>query len=653
MQNRSLCVVVCAPTSWLRSPIAEQRAWSACPSLSSRVSPRRRLLFDLATCTCRAVSCALSVESNGHAPSTAQFRDVLARTSSIARRGCVGEPAEERTRRSDRIDGETDVGPDGRGEGPVEILVGTRIEEARFGLGFDGLRRFAVDMIAWKSAIRVSLLAEDTCPIVGRSRENGYTFLCGLSDTACGWSPHGAVGASGRAVFPLHHTLPVPIGSDISPALFRSNGHMRRGSSSVSRSPIFSKREISRSFPSLFGPLETFSIGQLVPLADQKEDPPATSAEAFSVTPASSVGSTGSLRRSNPTFRGSSRAGSPCLASTVRPVDLFGAAGRKSHRPIPSSLAKAQPTWTGFGAGRTDGGWQGRSVRFVPRDGRSPRDEAGTRGSDQGPGWRQYHVRTTNERCRRDAWLTMEWSGTGSSGAGRLLRPAIATAQATEEGAVGRRKTARARFGTKWSTSWDAQVRVRGKRPFANRFDGRCASHLVARRHLRAAAVQPCDETFRRTKPRPSNSVQCCRLVSFVLCVKGSRHVHRDTCICFAHLLRAHTAVPRLFPVEREASCPTCSVHSSFSWTCTLASTRAVAGERFLARPMGSTSWRAPSSSCIGRCGHRAVAWLPICPDPGMEHPVTLRGGRHPTRRCRHTAEERVGEGRGARNGRP
>lgn len=270
MQIRSLCVVFCAPISWLRSPIAEQRAWSACSSLSSRVSPRRRLLFDPATCTCRAVSFALSVESKGHPPSTAWFRDVLARTTSIARRGYLGKPADERRGRSRRTGVETEVIPDGWGKGTGEVLVGTWIEEARFGLGFEDLRRFAVDTIAGKSAIHVSFPAEDTCPVVGRSRENGYAFLCGFSDTVCGWSPRRAVGASGRTFLPLRVMLLMPMTSDLLVVLFRSTGHVRRGSSSVSRSPIFSKREISRSFPSLYEALETFSIGQLVPLADQR-----------------------------------------------------------------------------------------------------------------------------------------------------------------------------------------------------------------------------------------------------------------------------------------------------------------------------------------------------------------------------------------------
>lgn len=118
-----------------------------------------------------------------------------------------------------------------------------------------GIRRLAAvrrHRFRLKSVPPVSITAEEATPLLWENTENGYTFLCGSLDTACGWCPPPGrlVWGAGTPSSAPHPSL--SCSGPRLPSFTRPNKHVRRGSASVSCCPIFSRLEISRSFQSPF-----------------------------------------------------------------------------------------------------------------------------------------------------------------------------------------------------------------------------------------------------------------------------------------------------------------------------------------------------------------------------------------------------------------
>lgn len=118
-----------------------------------------------------------------------------------------------------------------------------------------GIRRLAAvrrHRFRLKSVPPVSITAEEATPLLWENTENGYTFLCGSLDTACGWCPPPGrlVWGAGTPSSAPHPSL--SCSGPRLPSFTRPYKHVRRGSASVSCCPIFSRLEISRSFQSPF-----------------------------------------------------------------------------------------------------------------------------------------------------------------------------------------------------------------------------------------------------------------------------------------------------------------------------------------------------------------------------------------------------------------
>lgn len=150
-----------------------------------------------------------------------------------------------------------------------------------------GIRRLAAvrrRRFRLKSVPPVSITAEEATPLLGENTENGYTFLCGSLDTACGWCPHRGGWSAGRELLPLHHTLRFRVRALVfllSPDRINMCAE-DRPACRVLRS-FRDWKYLVRSNP-LFDEAWTFSCGQLAfgrPIARPVPDPSTTSASAW------------------------------------------------------------------------------------------------------------------------------------------------------------------------------------------------------------------------------------------------------------------------------------------------------------------------------------------------------------------------------------